>query len=90
MTIYTIRIVSGSRSSPSRANPTAVTNANAIMVPRRTWRRSAVAVTNGRTVNRESDGAAVMNPIQDTSTPIAFSQTGKNGRWTPMMPNVEA
>ena len=67
----------------------AVANASAIIVPRMIWRRSADAVTNGNIVKRESDGAAVMIPIQETSTPMAFSQTGKNGMWTPMMPKVE-
>ncbi len=39
-------------------------------------------------MNRVSDGTAEMMPIQDASMPTAFSQTVKNGRWVPIVPNV--
>ena len=58
-----------------------------MMAPRRAWRRSASPVTNGSTVNRVTGGTAVIMPIQNASIPTAFSQTGKNGRWVPVMPN---
>ncbi len=44
-------------------------------------------VTKGRIVNRVTDGTAVMIPIHEASIPTAFSHTGKNGRWVPIMPN---
>ena len=69
------------------ANPSALMKAVAIMAPRSDWRFSARPVMNGSTVNRVSDGTAVMMPIQDASMPIAFNHTGKNGRWVPTRPN---
>ena len=57
------------------------------MAPRSDWRLSARPVTNGSTVNRVTDGTAVMMPIHDASIPTAFSHTGKNGRWVPTRPN---
>ena len=38
---------------------------------------------NGSSVNRVTAGTAAIIPIHDGSIPIAFSQTGKNGRWVP-------
>ena len=42
---------------------------------------------NGSTVNRVTEGTAVIIPIHDASIPTAFSHTGKNGRWVPTRPN---
>ncbi len=50
-------------------------------------RLSERPVTNGRMVNRATEGAAVMIPIHDASIPTARSHTGKNGRWVPTNPN---
>ncbi len=86
----TIRIATGWCSVPTTENPSAVTNAITVMVSRRIWRRSANAVTKGKIVKRENDGTAVMMPIHEASTPMAFSQTGKNGRYVPTTPSVEA
>ena len=60
-----------------------------MMPPRTACRFSAVAVTKGSAVKREMAGSAVMMPIQAASTPTAFSQTGKNGRWVPTRPNSD-
>lgn len=75
---------------PITAKPSAVANPVAMIAPRSIWRRSAAAVTSGRTVKRVTGGTAVMMPIQAASIPIAFSHTVKNGRWTPVIPNVVA
>ncbi len=69
-------------------NPSAVAKAVTTIAPRSAWRLSARAVTNGRTVKRVTGGIAVMIPIQKASIPTAFSQTVKNGRWVPTMPNI--
>ena len=58
-----------------------------ISAPRSDRRRSASPVITGRIVNRVTAGTAVMMPIHDASMPIAFSHTGKNGRWLPISPN---
>ena len=72
------------------ARPIAQPKAVIIRAPRSDWRRSARPVTNGSAVKRETAGTAVMIPIQPGSIPIAFSQTGKNGRWVPTRPNSVA
>ena len=69
-------------------NPNAVAKAVTMMAPRSAWRLSASAVTKGRTVKRVTGGTAVMTPIQNASIPTAFSQTVKNGRCVPTMPNI--
>lgn len=59
------------------------------MMPARiACRLSAKAVTCGSVVKRVSDGNALMIPIQAASTPIALSQTGKNGRCVPDTANT--
>ena len=65
---------------PTSASPSAVANAVTMIACRSAWRRSASPVTSGSTVKRVTAGTAMMMPIQDDSMPIAFSQTGKNGR----------
>lgn len=75
---------------PITRNPTAVAKPAMMIAPRSIWRRSAAAVTNGSTVNRDTGGTAEMTPIQVASIPTAFSQTVKNGRCTPVMPNSVA
>jgi hypothetical protein len=51
-------------------------------------RLSASAVICGSVVKRVIAGSALMRPIQLASMPIAFSQTGKNGRCVPETANT--
>ncbi|MGY2937308.1 hypothetical protein ACVWZ6_006910 [Bradyrhizobium sp. GM6.1] len=51
-------------------------------------RFSAKAVNCGSVVKRVIAGSALMRPIQAASMPIAFSQTGKNGRCVPDTANT--
>src|SRR5437773_1813446 len=53
-----------------------------MMPPRSAWRDSASAVTSGSTVNRVTEGTAVMLPIQEDYAAIseAFMETSR-GRW---------
>lgn len=64
-------------------NPIAVASTDTIMAARMACRFSARAVICGSVVKRVIAGSALMMPIHAASMPIAFSQSGKNGRCVP-------
>ena len=53
------------------------------MVARSASRRSAARVANGMAATRTTIGTASTRPMVAASSPLAFSQTGKNGICTP-------
>ncbi len=60
------------------------------MAPRMASRRSAARVTTGMASTRATIGTASTMPIILGSSPLALSQTGKNGIWMPGKMNSAA
>ena len=61
-----------------------------MMAARKASRRSAARATSGTAIMRATIGAASTRPIICGSSPLAFSQTGKNGNWMPPVMNRPA
>jgi hypothetical protein len=59
--------------------PAAAAKHEMTSTPRNTPRRSAACVTKGMAKMRTIMGAASTTPIVPASSPLAASQTGKNG-----------
>jgi hypothetical protein len=61
-----------------------------MMALRKASRRSACRLTNGMASMRATSGAASTRPIMPASSPLAFSQSGKNGSCMPTPMNMAA
>ena len=61
-----------------------------MMAARTASRRSAARAANGMAKTRTIIGTASTTPIVWASSPLAFSQTGKNGNWMPPMTKMPA
>ncbi len=61
-----------------------------MMAARKASRRSTTRVAKVMENTRTMIGAASTTPIMPASSPLAFSQTGKNGSWIPKTTNMAA
>ena len=83
-------MATGPSARPTSTKPPTPSQLATMMAARKASRRSAARATSGTAIKRATIGAASTRPIICGSSPLAFSQTGKNGNWMPAMINRPA
>jgi hypothetical protein len=75
---------------PSTTKPIVAAASVAAIMPRSAPVRSAIRAAAGIANRRTTSGAASTMPICCASSPLTFSQSGKNGYWMPTSMNRPA